>query len=104
LRVPLGKQPNAMLVPDTALGSDQAGSYLMVVDGTNTVQQRTVTTGPLVGTLRVIDNGLAPDDHVVVDGLQRAIPGEKVTPTLTTLAAPPDTPAPAAAPAKPAAQ
>jgi RND family efflux transporter MFP subunit len=104
VRVPLGKQPNALMVPDTALGSDQAGSYLLVVDGTNTVQQRTVTTGPLVGALRVIDKGLLAGDHVVVDGLQRAVPGEKVTPTLTTLAAAPDTPAPAALPAKPAAQ
>ena len=67
-------------MPDTALGTDQAGRYLLVVDKDDVVQQRTVTTGARVGTLRVIASGLQPDDRVVVSGLQRAVPGEKVAP------------------------
>jgi RND family efflux transporter MFP subunit len=68
----------ALLVPDAALGASQAGSYLMVVDNAGVVQQRGVRTGALDGTLRVIESGVGPDDQVVVSGLSRAIPGEKV--------------------------
>jgi len=80
VRVPLGIEKNALLVPDTAIGSDQGGSYLLVVDAQNTVQQRAVTTGTEVDGLRVVESGLSATDKVVVDGLQRAIPGEKVSP------------------------
>ena len=48
------EKANALLVPDEALGADQSGSYLLVVDKDNVVQQRTVQTGQLVGKLRVI--------------------------------------------------
>ena len=59
IRVPLAlEQAEALLVPDMALGADQAGRYLLVVDKDNVVQQRTVTTGQLVGKLRVIDTGI----------------------------------------------
>jgi RND family efflux transporter MFP subunit len=81
VRVPLGLDKNALLVPDTALGSDQGGSYLLVVDDQNVVQEKAVTTGSLFGSLRVILTGIAPTDRVIVDGLQLAIPGEKVAPT-----------------------
>jgi RND family efflux transporter MFP subunit len=87
VRVPLGKQPNALLVPDTALGADQAGAYLYVVGADNKVVQKTVTTGPLEGTLRVIDSGLEATDQVVVDGVQRAVPGQAVAPKLVTITA-----------------
>ena len=80
VRVPLGVDRNALLVPDTAIGSDQGGAYVLVVDDQNVVQEKTVTTGSRVGGLRVIDTGLARTDKVIVDGLQRAIPGEKVAP------------------------
>jgi RND family efflux transporter MFP subunit len=82
VRVPLVQQPGALLVPDTALGSDQSGRYLLVVNGDNVVEQRKVQTGPLEGDLRVIDSGLKADDRVVIAGLLRAIPGEKVDPQL----------------------
>jgi RND family efflux transporter MFP subunit len=82
VRVPYGQQENALLVPDTALGSDQAGRYLLVVNGDNIVEQRKVQTGPTEGDLRVIDSGLKPDDRVVIAGLLRAIPGQKVDPQL----------------------
>ena len=69
-----------MLVRDVALGSDQGGRYLLVVDKDNVVQQRPVQTGETVGDLRVITSGLAVEDRVVVSGLQKAIPGAKVIP------------------------
>ncbi len=88
VRVPLkAQQSEALLVPETALGTDQAGRYLLLVDKDDVVQQRTVTTGARVGTLRVIASGLQPDDRVVVSGLQRAVPGEKVAPKATQITA-----------------
>lgn len=82
VRVPVDQQPAALLVPDVALGSDQAGRYLLVVNGESVVEQRKVQTGPLDGDLRVIESGLKPEDRVVVAGLLRAIPGQKVDPQL----------------------
>jgi RND family efflux transporter MFP subunit len=88
VRVPFDQQQNALLVPDVALGSDQAGRYVLVVNGDNVVEQRKVTTGPLDGDLRVIDSGLKPDDRVVIAGLLRAIPGQKVDPQLQKIETP----------------
>jgi RND family efflux transporter MFP subunit len=82
VRVPVETQQNALLVPDTALGSDQSGRYLLVVNNDNVVEQRQVTTGPLDDGLRVIDSGLKLDDRVVIAGLLRSIPGQKVDPQL----------------------
>src|ERR1700761_8728574 len=81
VRVPYDQQEKALLVPDSALGSDQGGRYLLVVNGENVVEQRHVQTGPLQdGNLRVIEDGLNPDDRIVIAGLLRAIPGQKVDP------------------------
>jgi RND family efflux transporter MFP subunit len=88
IRIPIGfEKANALLVPDEALGADQSGSYLLVVDKDNVVQQKTVQTGQLEGKLRVITSGIAPDDLIVVSGNQKAIPGQKVAPQVTTIAA-----------------
>src|SRR5262252_7117301 len=79
VRVPLPQDDaRALLVPATALGSDQGGRYVLVVNPENVVEQRKVTTGPLAHGLRVIETGLNADDRVVVGGLARAIPGQKV--------------------------
>jgi RND family efflux transporter MFP subunit len=88
IRVPVDTQDNALLVPDTALGSDQSGRYLLVVNKDNVVEQRTVTTGPVDNGLRVIDSGLKPDDRVVIAGLLRSIPGQKVDPQLQKIEQP----------------
>jgi RND family efflux transporter MFP subunit len=85
VRVPLETDVPALLVPDPALGADQGGRYLLVTNADHTIVQKHVTVGPLRGTMRVIETGLAPDDLVVVDGLQRAAPGETVAPTTVTL-------------------
>ena len=87
VRVPFDQQQDALLVPDVALGSDQSGRYLLVVNGDNVVEQRKVQTGQLEGDLRVIESGLKPDDRVVTAGLLRAIPGQKVDPQLKSEAA-----------------
>ena len=93
VRVRVGEDPQeALLVPDVALGSDQGGRYVLVVNKDNVVEQRKVTLGPRVGELRAIDSGIKADDRVVVAGILRAIPGQKVDPQLRTAAA---TPAPA---------
>jgi RND family efflux transporter MFP subunit len=89
VRVPFDQQQNALLVPDVALGSDQSGRYVLVVNGDNVVEQRKVRTGPVEGDLRVIESGLKADDRVVIAGLLRAIPGEKVDPQLQKIEAPP---------------
>jgi RND family efflux transporter MFP subunit len=88
VRVPLEEQKNALLVPDTSLGSDQGGRYVLVVTGDNTVEQRKVQLGQIDGTLRVIEDGLKPDDRIVVGGLLRAIPGQKVDPQLQKIEQP----------------
>jgi RND family efflux transporter MFP subunit len=86
VRVPSQPQP-ALLVPDIALGSDQGGRYVLVVNKESVVEQRPVEIGPLVGDLRVIDKGLTTDDRVVVGGLMHAIPGQKVDAALRSAAA-----------------
>jgi RND family efflux transporter MFP subunit len=81
IRVPLGQEENALLVPDLALGVDQQGEYLLVVDANNTVEYRSVTTGILDNGMRVISSGLQAGDRVIVKGVQKARPGATVTPT-----------------------
>ena len=80
VRVPGSPAYPALLIPDAAIASEQARKYVLVVDDENTAQQRYVTSGQLVGNLRVIKDGLKPDDRIVVIGLMRARPGAKVTP------------------------
>ena len=63
---------------------------MLVVNADNVVEQRKIEAGRHVGELRVIEKGLKPDDRVVVDGIMRAIPGQKVDPQdCRPLAAPP---------------
>jgi len=83
VRVPLEETP-ALLVPSVALGSDQAGRYVLTVNAENTIEQRKVEVGPSVGPLAVIESGLKAEDRVVVAGVLRAIPGQKVDPQMQT--------------------
>ena len=77
-----GGEYNAVLVPDTAIVSDQARKIVFVVGNDNVVQARPVTLGPLVDDLRVVRGGLKPEDKVVLDGLANPMvrPGAKVVP------------------------
>ncbi|MBZ9935776.1 efflux RND transporter periplasmic adaptor subunit [Mesorhizobium sp. BR1-1-16] len=102
VRVPLQKQPNAILVNDTSIATSQAGSYVLVVGSDNKVEQRIVKPGQLEGQLRVIDSGLTKDDWVVVGGNQRAVPGNTVDPEKGDMSAAEPAAAPARAVAPPA--
>ena len=83
VRVPMSNEPKRMLmVPEVALGSDQSGRYVFLVNGDNIVEQRKVTVGAKVEEMRVITSGLTADDRVVTTGLLRAVPGQKVEPQL----------------------
>ena len=68
------------LVPDAAIGHDQQGAYVFVVNDKNVVERRSVKTGPGVDALRAIDDGLKGEEWVVVNGLLKAAPGRQVTP------------------------
>jgi multidrug efflux system membrane fusion protein len=77
----LGSAPyEALLLPDTAIATDQSRKIVFVVKDDNTVEARPVTLGALDDGLRVVKEGLKPDDKVIVDGLQRARIGAKVSP------------------------
>jgi RND family efflux transporter MFP subunit len=89
VRIPLGEPTSELLVPDVALGSDQVGTYVLVVDKDNVVEQRRVETGQTVDTQRVIEKGLGPDDRVLVNGMLRVVPGQKVDPQQQAAAASP---------------
>ncbi|WP_245261487.1 efflux RND transporter periplasmic adaptor subunit [Hyphomicrobium sp. 802] len=88
VRVPRGKDNDALLVPDRVVGSDQAGRYVFVANKDDIIEQRKVVLGQQVGDLRVIEKGLAPDDRVVISGLMTVVPGQKIEPVVKTISAP----------------
>ncbi|MBU0585856.1 MAG: efflux RND transporter periplasmic adaptor subunit [Alphaproteobacteria bacterium] len=87
VRVPLAKEPDRLLVPDRAIGTDQRGRYVLVAGKDDVVEQRPVEIGQLVGELRVIEKGIAPDDRVLISGLQSVVAGGKIDPEVKDLAA-----------------
>lgn len=80
VRIPVDTLKDALLVPEQALGSDQGGRYLLVVNDQNTVEYRKVELGSKEGSMQVIKTGLKPEDRVIIKGLQRVRPGSKVKP------------------------
>jgi RND family efflux transporter MFP subunit len=70
----------AVMLPDDAIGTDQANKFVYTVAEDGTVARKVVTLGPINGGLRIVRTGLAAEDWVVIKGLQRARPGQKVTP------------------------
>jgi len=79
VRVPASPPYEALLVPDAAIGSEQSRKFVLVVDGENTAQTRYVTPGQLAdGKLRVIKDGIAPGDRIIVNGMARVRAGQKV--------------------------
>ncbi len=79
----IGSSPyETLLLPDAAVATDQSRKIVFVVKDDNTVEAKPVTLGPLDEGLRVIREGLKPEDRVIVDGLQRARVGAKVTPQM----------------------
>jgi multidrug efflux system membrane fusion protein len=74
-----GGEHAALLIPDGAIASDQASKIVFTVADDGTVGTKRVEIGPLLDGSRIVRTGLAPSDRIVVDGLQRARPGQKVT-------------------------
>src|SRR5438034_5103015 len=77
----IGSSPyEALLLPDTAIATDQSRKIVFVVKDDDTVEARAVELGPLDEGLRVVRTGLKPKDRVIIDGIQRARVGAKVAP------------------------
>lgn len=82
IRAPVERRDTALLVPEVALGNDQGGKYVLVVNEQKQVEQRPVKTGALTDDgLRVIEGGLTGQEWVIVNGVQRARPGATVSAT-----------------------
>ena len=80
VQVPASAPYQALMIPDAAIGSEQARKFVYVIDQDNVALLRYVTLGQLVDDLRVIKDGLSAGDRVVVNGLMRVRQGQKVTP------------------------
>jgi RND family efflux transporter MFP subunit len=78
-----------LVLPDTAITTQQSDQTVYVVGADGTVVQKKVVTGPIVDGLRVIRSGISADDRVVISGVQKAKPGAKVTAKLSQIT-PPD--------------
>ena len=98
VRGAVGDPSPRLLVPERAVGADQQGRYVLVVNDQNVVEYRSVTPGIKFEGLRVVEQGLKGDEWVVVNGLLRARPGAKVDPqrgdALAFVAAPASRPTP----------
>ncbi|MBU2340841.1 MAG: efflux RND transporter periplasmic adaptor subunit [Alphaproteobacteria bacterium] len=89
MRLASGGTHRALLVPDSAVSTDQTRKLVLIVEEDGTVARRMVELGPLVGGLRAIEGSLKPTDRVVIKGLQMAVPGQKVRAQIGKIA-PPD--------------
>jgi RND family efflux transporter MFP subunit len=87
LRLPGSGRYRALLVPDEAIGTDQAEQFVWVVDTPGRAQYRRVRTGPIHDGLRIVREGLQPADRVVVAGVQRVRAGSEVAVAKTRAAA-----------------
>ncbi len=72
---------DGLLIPDEAITALQSDEVLYVVNADGVVEQRKIRMGPRVGDLRVVQSGLKADEQVIIEGIQRAKVGSKVTPT-----------------------
>jgi RND family efflux transporter MFP subunit len=77
-----GRGPyNALLIPDAAVGTDQAQRFVYVIDQDNVAKRRQVRLGRWIGdSLRIVEDGVKPEDRVVINGLQRVQLEKPVTP------------------------
>lgn len=79
-RVKIGDLPDALLVPQAAIGSNQIGKFVYVVGAGNTAEQRTVKLGPTYGALVVVNNGVKEGESIITGNLQKLGPGAAVQP------------------------
>jgi multidrug efflux system membrane fusion protein len=82
VRVCVREQPDALMVPETALGSGQLGKYVYVVGADKKAEQRLVTLGPADGDLVSVQGGVAEGDQIITGNLQKIGPGAPVQPLL----------------------
>ena len=87
MRLAAGGKAPALLVPDTAIQTDQARKIVLTVDAQNQVSAKPVVLGPVVDGLRVVRSGLTARDRVIITGSQMAMPGSKVAPKAGRIAA-----------------
>jgi multidrug efflux system membrane fusion protein len=80
IRLAISEQPDALMVPQAALGSSQLGKYLYVVGKGNKADMRLVSLGPTDGALVAVEKGVSEDDHVISGNLQKIGPGSPVQP------------------------
>ena len=80
VRFPLAAPRERLMVPESAVQSDQGGRYVLVVGADNTVERRSVRLGQRLGKLVAVEDGLTADDRVVVNGVQKARPRSTVAP------------------------
>lgn len=85
VRSRMGRLTGAICVPEAAVGADQLGRFVLVVNDANEVERRTVVLGSRVDQQRVIESGLTGQERVIINGLQRVRPGVKVTVELAKL-------------------
>ncbi len=78
LRLPGSGRYEAVLIPDSAVGSDQSEKYVYVINDEQLVERKLIELGPLSEGLRIIRSGLEGDETLVIRGLQRVSPGAKV--------------------------
>lgn len=99
MRLASSRPVEALLVPDSAVVTDQAGKAVMVIAKSGQAEPRPVTVGPVIDGLRVIKSGLGANDKVIIRGLQRLMPGAPIQPKLTRIVPEPSRAvSPAAAP------
>jgi len=80
VRIPLGQPQPMVMIPNSAIGNDQQGDYVFVVEANDIVARRSIVKGPLTPDGCAIRSGLTPADRVVVNGILNARPGAKVLP------------------------
>jgi len=85
VRIPGSGEYEAILIPDFSIGTDQSEKFVLVVNSENKVERRVVTLGSMYRGMRIIRQGLAPTDRIVIRGIQRVRPGVEVVPTDETL-------------------
>jgi multidrug efflux system membrane fusion protein len=88
VKLPGSAAHQALLINDSAVGTDQSAKYVFVVGAGNRTEYRPVTLGPIVDGLRVVRNGLSAGDTIVVNGLQRVRAGAQVTPEQVAMGEP----------------
>lgn len=80
-RLSINGKREYLLVPDRVIGSDQTKKFVLVATDSNTVNRKFVETGSLYNSMRVITNGINKQDRVIINGIAKVRPGQKVQPS-----------------------